>query len=93
MTPGPDYADTLTLAADGRARRSFSTTSCGFVAEGMHESRDGWLQLEFLASSYLTEGQCGYGSRDSLQVTGATLTRYTRLVGGATLEEDFARAP
>jgi len=91
VTPGPDYTDTLTLAADGRARRAFETTACGFVVNGLHDSRRGWLQLEFLASSYLTESQCGYRSRDSLEVRGPTLTRYTRLAGGVTLEEDFAR--
>jgi len=91
VTPGPGYTDTLTLAADGRARRSVNLTACGFIAHGIHDVRTGWLQLEFLASSYLFEGQCGYHSRDSLEVRGATLTRFTRLLGGVTLEEEYER--
>ena len=91
VTPGPGYTDTVTLAADGRARRSVNLTSCGFSAGGIHDVRRGWLQLELFASSYLAEGQCGFHSRDSLEVRGATLTRYTRLTGGVTLEEDYQR--
>jgi len=92
VTPGPEYTDTLTLAPDGRARWAVARKSCRFAAGGAYDSRRGWLQLELLTSPYLTEGQCGYGmTHDSLQVRGSTLTRYTRLFSGATLEEDFAR--
>ena len=91
-TPGPEYADTLTLAADGRVRRSLARKSCRSATHGAHDSRGGWLHLELLASPYLTEGQCGYDTtHDSLQVRGSTLTRYTQLHGGKTLEEDFER--
>jgi len=92
VAPGPEYTDTLILAADGRARRAVGRRSCGFVVGGAHDSRRGWLQLEFLTSPYLTQGECGYRTtHDSLQLRGSTLTRYTPLFGGATLEEDFAR--
>jgi hypothetical protein len=90
VTPGPGYTDTVTLALDGRARRSVDLTACGFSAGGIHDLRRGWLQLEFLAP-FLSEDQCGFHSRDSLEVRGATLTRYTRLRGGVTLEEDYQR--
>jgi hypothetical protein len=91
VTPGPGYTDTLTLAADGRARRSVDLSACGFIAGGIHDLRRGWLQLELLTSSVLSEGQCGFHRRDSLEVRGATLTRYTSLRGGVTLEEDYQR--
>ena len=91
VTPGPGYTDTVTLAADGRARRSVDLTACGFSAGGIHDLRRGWLQLELFESPGLSEGQCGFHSRDSLEVRGATLTRYTQLRGGVTLEEDYQR--
>ena len=49
------------------------------------------LWAELLTSSVLSEGQCGFHRRDSLEVRGATLTRYTPLRGGVTLEEDYQR--
>lgn len=92
LSPGPEYTDTLTLGADGRVRRAVVRRSCRFVANGAHERDGEWVQLEFLTARHMTEGECGYrNTHDSLRVRGSTLTRYTLLFNGGTLEEDFAR--